>query len=292
MPLNIPGLLAPFHVLINPRLVIPSLIIKDIRQLDFQALRNAGYRGAVFDKDNCLTVPNQDRLVPELEDAWKECRETFGEGNVLIVSNSAGTTRDPGLLQAESVTHHLQTPVLLHPSPKPAYSTISAIRAYFSSLPPTSPSPPPIRDDELIIVGDRVFTDVVMGRRMKRRGFISSLFSSPSPPPSSTPTTPDTQSPWTRTGPLTILTTHLWQRENTFLRYIENNLMHSIRRFILKDPTPSTKWRGEAGAYDLFVKPQFRVMEKEVEMGKGRPGHRLPKEKEGRERVWEGVVVS
>jgi predicted HAD superfamily phosphohydrolase YqeG len=27
---------------------------KDIRQLDFSALYQAGYRGAVFDKDNCL----------------------------------------------------------------------------------------------------------------------------------------------------------------------------------------------------------------------------------------------
>jgi predicted HAD superfamily phosphohydrolase YqeG len=27
---------------------------KDIRQLDFVALCKAGYRGAVFDKDNCL----------------------------------------------------------------------------------------------------------------------------------------------------------------------------------------------------------------------------------------------
>jgi predicted HAD superfamily phosphohydrolase YqeG len=30
----------------------------DIRQIDFSALRNAGYKGAVFDKDNCL-VSNQ-----------------------------------------------------------------------------------------------------------------------------------------------------------------------------------------------------------------------------------------
>ena len=27
---------------------------EDIRQLDFRELRRAGYRGAVFDKDNCL----------------------------------------------------------------------------------------------------------------------------------------------------------------------------------------------------------------------------------------------
>jgi hypothetical protein len=51
------------------------------------ALRNAGYRGAVFDKDNCLvshenfdistflkpqqTIPHKDTLVPQLEVSLK-----------------------------------------------------------------------------------------------------------------------------------------------------------------------------------------------------------------------------
>ena len=59
------------------------LLQQDIRQLDFTALKRAGYRGAVFDKDNCLvscnfsspptsrsicrqTIPHDDALVPEL----------------------------------------------------------------------------------------------------------------------------------------------------------------------------------------------------------------------------------
>lgn len=75
MPFNLPGTLVPLHLIISPRLVIPSMIVKgqsslfragfvaadaeyytqeDIRQLDFYELRRAGYRGAVFDKDNCL----------------------------------------------------------------------------------------------------------------------------------------------------------------------------------------------------------------------------------------------
>ena len=73
MPLNIPGLLVPFQLLVYPRLALPSLVVKgkrplyckllapltilaqeDIRQIDFLALKRAGYRGAVFDKDNCL----------------------------------------------------------------------------------------------------------------------------------------------------------------------------------------------------------------------------------------------
>ncbi|KIJ15571.1 hypothetical protein PAXINDRAFT_29563, partial [Paxillus involutus ATCC 200175] len=160
MPLNIPGLLVPFQLLWNPRVVLPHVILTDIRQLDFLALRKAGYRGAVFDKDNCLTVPHQDLLVPELQATWKECREVFGESNVLIVSNSVGTKHDPGEIQAESVSHYLSVPVLRHNSPKPAYSCINAIRAYFSTL------RVPIKDEELVVVGDRVFTDVVMANRM------------------------------------------------------------------------------------------------------------------------------
>lgn len=31
--------------------------ILDLRQLDFVAMRSAGYNGAVFDKDNCLVRP-------------------------------------------------------------------------------------------------------------------------------------------------------------------------------------------------------------------------------------------
>lgn len=151
MPLNIPGLLVPFHLVFNPRLVIPHIVVngnalgainiswilrssaqEDIRQVDFRALKRAGYKGAVFDKDNCIvrdnllelllkaeirqTLPQQDGLVPELQvrlywralvaalltfrqDSWRECREVFGEGNILIVSNSAGTQSDAGGLQ-------------------------------------------------------------------------------------------------------------------------------------------------------------------------------------------------
>ena len=72
MPLNVPGILVPFQLLLHPRLVIPNFVVKgiyfykfirsfltvstqeDIRQIDFAALKQAGYRGAVFDKDNCL----------------------------------------------------------------------------------------------------------------------------------------------------------------------------------------------------------------------------------------------
>lgn len=33
------------------------------------------------------------------KEAWQECRETFGPGNVLIVSNTAGSHLDVGEIE-------------------------------------------------------------------------------------------------------------------------------------------------------------------------------------------------
>ncbi|KAG0708628.1 HAD phosphatase [Suillus ampliporus] len=220
MPLNIPGILAPFQLLRNPRLVIPHLTVKDIRQIDFLALRNAGYRGAVFDKDNCLTIPHKDPLVPELENAWRECREAFGEGNILIVSNSAGTKFDAGGIQAESVSYHLSVPVLRHDTLKPGYSCIASVRAYFSSL------PVPLADDELVVVGDRIFTDVIMANRMRSRS-ASSSFSSDAPARARIG------------GPLAILTDGVWQKESMLMRWAERRLVDAVRKWTKNEENSS-----------------------------------------------------
>lgn len=100
-------------------------------------------------------------MIPALEASWDELKQEFGSGNLLIVSNSAGTHFDPAGLAAESVSHKLGVPVLCHPNLKPSYKTISAIQQYFSSL------PAPIDDQKkLIIIGDRVMTDVAIANRM------------------------------------------------------------------------------------------------------------------------------
>lgn len=216
MPLNIPGILVPVHLLINPRLVVPALSVRDIRQLDFVALKAAGYRGAVVDKDNCLTLPHHDELVPELTDAWRECRQTFGEGNVLVVSNSAGTPQyDAGGIQAESISYYLQVPVLRHRTPKPGYSCIGGVRDYFASL------QSPVKDDELVVIGDRIFTDVVMANRMKSED--------------------------NARGPLSIWTTGVWTKEAMGMRWIERKLVEAVMR--------STNGENQFAAQ--FLKPQM-----------------------------------
>ncbi|KAG6837820.1 hypothetical protein H0H93_016188 [Arthromyces matolae] len=210
MPINVP--------------VLPGLVVKDIRQIDFVALKAAGYRGAVFDKDNCITLPHRDTIVPDIQEAWDECRKTFGEGNVLIVSNSAGTSLDPGGIQ-------------------PAYSCIAAIRTYFSSL------RYPIRDEELIIVGDRIFTDIVMANRMRDladtpkllRAALVSRHEHHDPVVEEKLTS---QISWR--GPLPVWTTHVWKKDSTLMRWCEQKLVDVVRH-----------WSGvsnDASDSDRFVK--------------------------------------
>ncbi|KIM82547.1 hypothetical protein PILCRDRAFT_70627 [Piloderma croceum F 1598] len=245
MPLNVPGLLVPFHLLVNPRLIVPHIVVKDIRQIDFRALKKAGYRGAVFDKDNCLTLPHHDTLIPELQDSWRECREVFGEGNILVVSNSAGTKqRDAGGILAESVSYHLGVPVLRHASLKPSYACIKGIRAYFASL------QAPRTDSELIIVGDRIFTDVVLANRMR---------SNPSSP-----------------GPLAIWMTRVWKKEGTFMRWMEGRLVRAVEAW--SEPIGSSglgsRFRdGDEGGQDMNLRRFVKDDEVEGEAKVGGSKH-------------------
>ncbi|KLO20050.1 HAD-superfamily phosphatase [Schizopora paradoxa] len=213
MPFNLSGALVPFHLLIKPRLVQPFLVVKDIRHLDFQAFFNAGYRAAVFDKDNCLTLPHVDTLVPELKESWTECKTVFGKENVLIVSNSAGAVSDAGDIKAESVSHSLEAPILRHGTLKPSYRCISSIRAYFSSL------PQPVTDGELLVIGDRIFTDVVLANRMQSRTR------------STEHTSEKINGVGHPQGPLPILVENLWKRDSTVPRFLEKAALKLVNRW-------------------------------------------------------------
>jgi len=77
------------------------------------------------------------------------------------VSNSAGTRHDPAGLAAESVSRNLGVPVLQRASMKPSYHTVTAVRRHF-----VSQLPPLIGSDRLIVIGDRIFTDIVLAKRL------------------------------------------------------------------------------------------------------------------------------
>ena len=183
-----------------------------------------------------------------MQDAWDDCRETFGEGNVIIVSNSAGAWVDPGGIQvtflfqlitrlltnskAESVSYHLRVPVLRHKRFKPSYSCISDIRAYFSSL------RSPIRDEELVIVGDRIFTDIVMANRMRYWKPTGNIFSMAAACGYEKDGAIETEEATKKgpCGPFSIWTTGVWKKEAMLMRWAEKlivqwRLQHAKQEF-------------------------------------------------------------
>jgi len=190
-------------------------------------------------------------IVPQIQEAWDQCLEVFGKGNVLIVSNSAGTLADPGAIQCESVTYHTRAPVLRHRSLKPAYSCINMIRRYFSSL------TPPVQDEALIVVGDRVFTDVVMANRMRRGMGHSGMMKITSTFKGQGGIANKESDPNQLDGPLAIWTTGVWEKEATGIRCLERSLVRSVRwsigaedgdwtntgRFVRKFPEPEPSRR-------------------------------------------------
>ena len=155
------------------------------------------------------------------------------------------------------MTYHLSVPVLRHPSLKPSYSCIKSIRAYFRSL------PQPVRDEELIVVGDRLLTDVIMANRMARKRLprattpedekhalvAESLDSAAAAHPG-------------RVGPLAVWTDGLWKREALALRAIEKGMLRGVERWVLGPQEAA--WR--EGLQHRFVKP-LPVVE---ELGKER----------------------
>ena len=142
---------------------------------------------------------------------------------MLIVSNSAGTRDDPAQLQAESVSHHLRAPVLLHASLKPSYACATAA---LSALPNLAPH-------EIIVVGDRVFTDVVLAHRLAHPNTFWARFVARLARASHRFSQAPSQEPSVKgRAPLAVWTTGVWQRESMLMRWAESRLVHFVERWI------------------------------------------------------------
>ncbi|PAN28033.1 hypothetical protein PAHAL_5G126100 [Panicum hallii] len=146
----------------EPRLALPHASVQDIRWLDWAELRRAGFRGVVFDKDNTLTAPYAPALWPPLAAAFDQCRAAFPPGALAIYSNSAGLKEyDPDGVDARAIEAAIEgVHVIRHDTKKPG-GAAKEIESYFGCS-----------ASNLVMVGDRYFTDVVYGNR---NGFLTVL---------------------------------------------------------------------------------------------------------------------
>ena len=167
------------------------------------ATKAVDIRAVVLDKDNCFAAPGENHVHPPYEEKLKELREAYPGAKLLIVSNSAGTKySDPGGRQVQNASRpdlnrfrarntHLSViedeptltsstppqaslleestgiPVLRHATKKPG--TYPSILEYFTDSrngAASSSSAGVTHASQIVVVGDRLFTDVMMANMM------------------------------------------------------------------------------------------------------------------------------
>lgn len=134
-------------------LAIPHLSVKDISQVNWGALKQAGLRGCIFDKDNTLCKPFALTVDPALLASLEDCMQVF-DGKVVLFSNSAGLEQyDPEGLEADALEKAFGVKVLRHREKKPAGGCGEVEELFGCS------------SSEVVMVGDRYLTDVVYGNR-------------------------------------------------------------------------------------------------------------------------------
>ncbi|KAL2918573.1 hypothetical protein HK105_201974 [Polyrhizophydium stewartii] len=150
---NPAGVVGALRVLAAPSSALPHVVVPDVAALGFAALKAAGFKAIAFDKDNTLTAPYAMHIHPPFEKSWSECIDAFGQDRIAIVSNSAGSTDDKDHAEARKIEAVFGVHVLRHVHKKPAGG--EELVAHFGCRP-----------EEIVFVGDRLFTDVLYARRI------------------------------------------------------------------------------------------------------------------------------
>ncbi|KAI9678590.1 MAG: hypothetical protein M1817_005647 [Caeruleum heppii] len=163
--MNFSATFSVFKLLRDPSLCLPHSTIATFQQLPVPLSTAFGRHGVdiravVVDKDNCFAVPKQNVIYKPYTDKFRELREAYPGARLLIVSNSAGSHHDFNEHEAAVLEANTGVEVLRHEVKKPG--THPSIWRHFQQHPETGVT----RPSQIAVVGDRLFTDVMMANMM------------------------------------------------------------------------------------------------------------------------------
>lgn len=171
--MNVSATVNVLRLLVNPSLCLPHHTIATFDQLPVplsQAFTKNGsdkkpdIKAVVLDKDNCFALPKTNVIHKPYIAKFEELRTAYPGSKILIVSNSSGTNSDPQHAEADVLEQNTGIKVLRHSTKKPGCH--SEIMEYFRSHPDTGVS----HESQIAIVGDRLFTDILMANMMGSYG--------------------------------------------------------------------------------------------------------------------------
>ena len=181
-------------VLRRPSLMIPDYQVATIADIDWRALQQENptqHRALVFDKDNTLTAPYAREIHESCRASIRQALQVFAPGATAVLSNSAGTASDdPDDVDAKAferanveILNGMTLPVIRHADKKPSRECLEQVLTHFNqqqitrndngtatctSTPTTTTTTTniaaePLEPRHLVIIGDRLWTDIVFG---------------------------------------------------------------------------------------------------------------------------------
>ncbi|KAL9587431.1 MAG: hypothetical protein Q9212_000247 [Teloschistes hypoglaucus] len=164
--MNVSATLNFFRLIRQPSLCLPHAIAPTFNDLPVPLTSAFGglkpdIRAVVLDKDNCFAVPKEHAVYKPYADKFHAFLTTYSPPHLLIVSNSAGTTSsDPSSREANLLSSATNVPVLHHATKKPGCGP--QILEHFLNAKDSRVT----AADQIAVVGDRLFTDVMMANLM------------------------------------------------------------------------------------------------------------------------------
>ncbi|KKY34423.1 putative had superfamily phosphatase [Diaporthe ampelina] len=169
---NLSASLNIFKLLSNPSLCLPHAAVSTFRDLPIpldSAFRQKGVevniKAVVLDKDDCFAAPETNEVHQPYQEKFEALKAAYPGPRILIVSNTAGAlSYDPKAKLASELEKATGVKVLSHQTKKPGCG--AEIMEYFHSHPETGVSSP----SQVAIVGDRLFTDMMLANTMGSYG--------------------------------------------------------------------------------------------------------------------------
>ena len=157
---NLSGTFNALRILFKPSLIKPNLIYDTFNDMPIPL--NDKIKAIVIDKDNCISYPHQNHVWGPYNDQWEKLKKHYPGKAILIVSNTAGSNSDRDLKEAKLLEKNTGVTVFRHSIKKPGCH--QEIYDYFVENKIVE------RSDEIAVIGDRLFTDIMMSNLMNSCG--------------------------------------------------------------------------------------------------------------------------
>ncbi|NJK62880.1 MAG: YqeG family HAD IIIA-type phosphatase [Synechococcaceae cyanobacterium SM2_3_1] len=131
----------PFHKLLSPDLIVSGTVL----EMPILALEQGGIRGIIFDVDDTLVPLRQPTISPEILVWVQDLQQHF---QIWLVSNNISNQRIRTIAQIIGVPH-------INRAAKPSRR---ALRRALQAM--------ELSAEQVAIVGDRLWTDVLAGNRL------------------------------------------------------------------------------------------------------------------------------